>query len=270
VARVQGGERRVDVQDEYLTVMARALGHAVQFTPPSPQVIERSQTWIHSPQKIRAEWILATGLYYPWGWGVAQAMAGSIKLAYPGSDGFFKFKVGYAGRKQRYITDLRKVTTMEMGAQGKVAMSFDRTAFLGGVPPKTDERVLPLGRIYRVTSLDELPQLGDVVWRKMNLVGRRAYDEKELAGVEMLCQNHLDPRLGIGEREKAILAIYLDENDKRHSKPAIWGPMVLGKDSTITTRLLGDMLYEWYASLRLDLWLTYETWKRRLFGIGAR
>jgi lipopolysaccharide/colanic/teichoic acid biosynthesis glycosyltransferase len=63
-----------------------------------------------------------------------------------------------------------------------------------------DPRIVPLGRFLRRTSLDELPQLFNVLWGQMSLVGPRPIVAGELECYGSLANAYLGARPGITGR----------------------------------------------------------------------
>ncbi len=104
--------------------------------------------------------------------------------------------------------------------------------------PATDERrATPLGRLLRATSLDELPQLWNVLRGDMSLVGPR-------------------PLL------PAYLAVYTPEQARRHEvRPGLTGwAQVHGRRALpFSRRLALDVWYVDHWSLGLDAWILVRT-----------
>lgn len=107
----------------------------------------------------------------------------------------------------------------------------------GGPPLSDEERLTPLGGFLRSTSLDELPQLWNVLKGDMSLVGPRPFLEK-------------------------YLALYTSEQAHRHDvRPGITGwTAVTGRNAqTWHQKLASDIWYTRNLSFRLDLRILFRT-----------
>ena len=112
---------------------------------------------------------------------------------------------------------------------------------------KHDPRITKMGRILRKTSLDELPQLINVLKGEMAMIGNRPYlpREKEDMG------NHFDMIV--------------------KTRPGITGYwQVSGRsDTTFEKRLKLEEYYSYNASLKMDVKIFFKTFETVLFGKGA-
>jgi len=112
---------------------------------------------------------------------------------------------------------------------------------------RCDPRITRLGRFLRRTSLDELPQLWNVMRGEMSLVGPRPVVREEL--------------LRYGRNARAYLS----------AKPGITGLwQVKGRNDTdYRRRVVLDTYYVRNQSLLLDLYILFNTTRVVLGGIGA-
>ncbi|TKV57348.1 sugar transferase [Nakamurella flava] len=102
---------------------------------------------------------------------VLLAVAVLIKIKDPGPIFFRQNRVGYGGKVFR----VWKFRTMIHGADKQVDKAKDEAGQTASVFYKSanDARITPLGRFLRKTSIDELPQLFNVVAGQMSIVGPR-------------------------------------------------------------------------------------------------
>ena len=112
---------------------------------------------------------------------------------------------------------------------------------------KNDPRITKIGKILRKTSIDELPQLINVLIGDMSLIGNRPYLP----------------------REKEDMGEYFDEIVK--SKPGLTGYwQVSGRsDTTFANRLNLESYYSNHMSLWMDIKIFFKTFGAVLFGHGA-
>ena len=104
-------------------------------------------------------------------WPVMLAIALLIRLDSPGPALFRQVRRGHRGRPFRML----KFRTMVAGAERRLGDLESCNESAGGVLFKLrhDPRVTRLGRFLRRSSLDELPQLINVLKGEMSLVGPR-------------------------------------------------------------------------------------------------
>jgi len=101
---------------------------------------------------------------------VFVAIAIAIKISDPGPVFFRQPRVGHEGRTFR----VWKFRTMYVDAEERLASLVDQNETDGMLfKIKQDPRVFPVGRFLRASSLDELPQLINVLRGEMSLVGPR-------------------------------------------------------------------------------------------------
>jgi exopolysaccharide biosynthesis polyprenyl glycosylphosphotransferase len=160
----------------------------------------------------------------------------AIKLGSPGPVHFSQERVGYAGKVFRVL----KFRTMRVGADAEKArlahLNHTGDPRLFKIP--NDPRITRVGRFLRKWSLDELPQLWNVLLGDMSLVGPRPFFETDLK--EYL--DHHFARLG--------------------AKPGITGLWQVKGRSAVTdfeevVRLDREYIDRW--SLWLDLHILFQT-----------
>ena len=117
-----------------------------------------------------------------------------------------------------------------------------------------DPRITRIGKFIRKTSIDELPQLFNILKGEMSLVGPRAYYSYELEEQQVNFP-------GTGKFVKIILT----------SKPGLTGVWQTSGRSAINfdKRVEMDALYVEKKSIIYDLWLLLRTVPAVIFGRGA-
>lgn len=119
---------------------------------------------------------------------------------------------------------------------------------------KADPRVTPVGKFIRKFSLDELPQLANVLAGDMSLVGPRAYQEDELSHQQRVYKD-------TSNYVKIILT----------ARPGASGPWQVSGRSTINfdRRVVMDAEYLKRRSILYDLWIIIKTPVAMITGKGA-
>lgn len=167
-----------------------------------------------------------------------------IKLTSPGPILFIQNRVGERGKPFRIF----KLRTMVENAEDLLDQFIDLDALEEPVfKLKDDPRVTPLGRVLRRWSIDELPQLLNVLKGEMSLIGPRPE--------EVRIVRHYNA----WHRERLIV------------KPGITGPVqVNGRaDLTLEKRVRLEIDYIENYSLRRDLHILLQTLPAVLRGVGS-
>ncbi len=168
----------------------------------------------------------------------------TIKLSSPRALAFFvQERTGFAGRRFR----LFKLRTMVPHAE-------DLKQTLTHLNPRSwpdfkldhDPRVTRIGRILRMTSLDELPQLWNVLRGDMSIVGPRPTSLEPVAYAGWQCERF----------------------EMRPGMTGLWQVSARGSSSFVT-RIRLDIAYLTHQSLRLDAAILVRTVPVVLFGRGA-
>lgn len=102
------------------------------------------------------------------------AILAAALFAEGGNPFFSQTRIGRDGRVFRMF----KLRTMVPGAESKLAACLERDPAMFEEWARTqklrhDPRITPVGRVLRMTSLDELPQIFNVLMGDMSLVGPR-------------------------------------------------------------------------------------------------
>lgn len=153
-------------------------------------------------------------------------------------------RAGLFGRPFR----LRKFRTMRRGADEERAALWSQSETAGpAFKVVGDPRITPLGRVLRRFSLDELPQLFDVLAGRMSLVGPRPAGLDELAQYE--------------DRHRLRLTV----------RPGVTGLWQVRRrlDNSFEQRMDDDLEYIQRWSILLDLWIVLRTVRVVLAGRGV-
>jgi lipopolysaccharide/colanic/teichoic acid biosynthesis glycosyltransferase len=144
-------------------VMPELVGGSVALTAPAANLRPGQRFLKRSMDVAGATMLLAFATPF------MLVAAAAIKLTSPGPVLFWQTRVGRDGRRFR----IAKFRTMVQGAEELKEQLRDRNEAVGLFKIAADPRVTPMGRLLRRTSLDELPQLLNVIKGDMSLVGPR-------------------------------------------------------------------------------------------------
>lgn len=181
-------------------------------------------------------------------------IAGGVKLTSSGPVLFRQQRVGIHGRRFTFL----KFRSMQVRNDDSAHREFMKTFIAGGHESNNggpavykmtnDRRVTRLGAILRKTSLDELPQLFNVLVGQMSLVGPRPAIPYEVEAYEPW-------------HRRRVLAV----------KPGITGLwQVSGRSSVKFDEMVRlDVRYAACWTLWLDLWILLRTPRAVLMGSGA-
>lgn len=125
---------------------------------------------------------------------VFVAVGLAVRRSSPGPVFFRQTRVGMNGRR----FDVVKFRTMDAGAEERLAELLDRNEVKGHAFKMTnDPRITGAGRFLRRTSLDELPQLWNVLRGQMSLVGPRPPLPSEVADYDVWHRRRLSMKPGM-------------------------------------------------------------------------
>lgn len=125
------------------------------------------------------------------------AVAAAIKLSSPGPVFFRHVRVGRAGRQFPVLKFRTMVPDAPRLLDGDPSLTAAYVVNDYKVPAHLDPRLTGIGRLLRITSLDELPQLVNVVLGHMSLVGPRPVEEDQVLQYGPLAPAYLAVRPGL-------------------------------------------------------------------------
>lgn len=156
------------------------------------------------------------------------AIAIGVKLSSPGPVFYRQERVGWNGRPFMMF----KFRSMPVDVEAKTGARWAKPG---------DNRATPFGALLRRTSLDELPQLFNVLWGDMSLVGprpeRTVFVEKFKDEVPLYMKKHM---------VKAGITGWAQVNGWRG-------------DTDLEERIRHDLYYIQHWSLWFDLWIALKT-----------
>jgi lipopolysaccharide/colanic/teichoic acid biosynthesis glycosyltransferase len=117
----------------------------------------------------------------------------AVSASSPGAPLFSQPRAGRGGREFR----MWKFRTMVAGAERLRPVLMGKSRDADWLDVERDPRITPLGRVLRRTSLDELPQLLNVLRGDMSLVGPRPLPLEEHARIPEWACLRADVRPGV-------------------------------------------------------------------------
>ena len=177
-------------------------------------------------------------------WPVLFAIALAVRLSGPGPVFFVQTRVGRGGRSFGMIKfrsmnpDAEELRTALLGQSDRAGICFKS---------RTDPRITPVGRILRRLSLDELPQIFNVLKGDMSLVG---------------------PRPALPEKVRAYPEAALERLSVLPGITGLWqvsGRAEVGFDDMVEM----DLAYARNGRLSFDLTILLRTFRAVVSGRGA-
>lgn len=120
-----------------------------------------------------------------------------VRATSPGGAFFLQERIGRSGRRFRIVKLRTMVADAEARLRADTALHHAYVELGYKLPPHVDPRLTRIGRFLRRTSLDELPQLINVLRGDMSLVGPRPVLAEELDTFGALKSDYLDVRPGL-------------------------------------------------------------------------
>lgn len=164
--------------------------------PPPPQSTSTAATFFSCPIPVwkRALDVVGASIGLVMAAPLILIAALLIKMSSKGTALFSQARSGQAGSE----FTIHKIRTMRMGADKQIAelrhlSDQDGPAF----KLKQDPRTLPIGAILRKLSIDELPQLWNVLRGDMSLVGPRPLPLDETEQLTLWQRERLDAKPGV-------------------------------------------------------------------------
>jgi len=161
-----------------------------------------------------------------------------IKIVSPGPIYFCQERVGYRGR--RFVCfkfRSMKVNADTQAHEDYLAQLMQEDRPMTKLDAAGDPRLIPYGRLFRATGLDELPQIFNVIRGEMCLVGPRPCTRSEYDSYSHLQQKRFHAPAGI---------------------TGYW--QVSGKNKTTFSEMIEmDINYANNMSIWLDLWIILKT-----------
>jgi exopolysaccharide biosynthesis polyprenyl glycosylphosphotransferase len=137
--------------------------------------------------------LIGAGLLTIVAFPLIAALAVAIKLDSPGPVFFRQERIGRGGARFRLL----KLRTMALDAEARRAELLAQSKDPGWLHLEHDPRITPVGCLLRLTSLDELPQLWNVLRGDMSLVGPRPLVAEEDRMVNDWARGRLDLTPGV-------------------------------------------------------------------------
>ena len=209
--------------------------------------LEISQNRIHDRAK-RALDLFLTALFAVFAGPACVLLCLWIRLDSPGPALYSQKRIGVHGRPFRawkfrsMVANSQEMLARHLETDPDALKEWKRTQKL-----KNDPRVTRAGRFLRKSSLDELPQIWNVLRGEMSFVGPRPIVENEI--------HHYGDSFDLYKRVRGGIT-------------GLW--QVSGRsDTTYTERVLLDSFYARNWSVWLDLCILFRTFSVVLFGKGA-